>query len=667
MKTWWLLLLLLIFITPPFAAGAQTKRALIFAIGNYPEDSGWPAISSLRDDSIVVKALRDQQFSDIKVVQDGGATIAGIKNSLNELISRAEPGDVVVVHFSSHGEQVEDLDGNKPDGLEESIASYEAKQPPYGTEPTQEEILKLRKGYFLENTFGTYVDKLREKLGKNGDVVVFLDLCYAGTGTRGTAKVRGGKAPLVSRGFYSRKHTATGSNKQVIPLTDQSNMAPYVVIGAARANEPDNETFDDTRHGIGPLSYAISKVFAGLGPEMTYRALFARIQSVMNAKLPGQHPVLSGNGQDRKLFGGNFIAQKPYIVINTINGNEATLSGGEFVGLAEGARIAVYPAGTNNPAETKPLATGTVTKATLYDATAHLDADPGLKQAALGWVFVTQQVFKTGVLNVDIADNISGLAARGQAASGFSLAEVARIQKAIRSLPGVKLSARPDLNIARGKGTVVDSLIVSSTGVTFDTIANASKDTARLKSKIKAYIRYCFLRDLNVSDHEADLEVKLLPVVNGSPDTSYIERNDTSFNAGDKMVIWVNNKSAKNLYVNILDMQPDGTINAILPNNSERIFADDLLVPAGSSFTFKNYTITLAPPYGKEIFKVFASPDRIDLESIANSNGAGRRGNLKPFEALLQQSFSSRSAMDQTIGTADGSSYNLYFDIRPKP
>jgi len=644
----------------------QTKRALIFAIGNYPEDSGWQEIASIRDDSLVKRALRDQKFSDIRTVQDKEATISGIKKSLNDLISRSNPGDIVVIHFSSHGEQVEDLTGNKPDGLEESIVSFDARQPPYGTEPTKEELLKLREGYFLDNAFGTYVDKLRIKLGKNGDVVVFLDLCYAGTGTRGTAKVRGGRPPLVSRGFYSRRHQITAANKAVLQLTDEHNMASYIVIGASRPNESDNETFDDAQRSIGPLSYAVSKVFARLDSGMTYRSLFARIQSVMNDKLPQQHPVLSGNGQDRKLFGGRFITQKPYLLIDSVAGRQVLVKGGRFAGLDAGAKIAIYPAGTNNTRDARLLATGTVTQAGLYQAMINLDSDPGLKQAALGWVFITQQVFKMPPVNVGIENNTIQPASRGKVTSLFSPNEIFRIQKALKSLPDIKFSVNPDIIVSRGKGSTVDSLIVSSSGLTFDTIKNASKDTAALKSKIRSYVQYCFLKNLNVYDPEADLEVKLLPVRNGKPDTTYRNLTDSSFNVGDKFMIWVNNKSRQSLYINILDMQPNGVINAILPNNSQRIFADDLLIPAGASFLFKNYVIALSPPCGKEIFKVFASADKIDLEDIANTRGEGKRGNLSPFEALVKKSYDLRSGQGQNMSNANGSSYNLYFDIKPE-
>ena len=132
-------------------------------------------------------------------------------------------------------------------------------------------------------------------------------------------------------------------------------------------------------------------------------------------------------------------------------------------------------------------------------------------------------------------------------------------------------------------------------------------------------------------------------------------------------MIWVNNKSRRNLFVNILDMQPNGIINPILPNSSQRIFADDLMVPSGSSYLFKNYVITMAPPYGREIFKVFASADKIDLEDIALSHGAGKRGNLSPFESLLQKSFSLRSEAPQNLSNDNGTSYNIYFDITPRP
>jgi hypothetical protein len=645
-------------------AFGQTKRALIFAIGKYPDDSGWTEISSSRDDSLIKRALAEQKFSDIRNISDKEATIAGIKKALDELISRSQPGDIVVIHISSHGERIEDLGGNKPDGLEESIVSYEGKLPAYGSEPTAEEVSKLKQGYFRDDEFGRYVDKLRVKLGPKGDVMVLLDLCYAGTGTRGTAKIRGGRPPLVSPGFSNKQHNLTPDNKQDFLLPEESAMASYVVIGAAGANEADNEMKDDNGQPVGPLSFAVSKVFAGLDAGMTYRSLFAKIKSVMNEKQPGQHPVLIGNGRDRTLFGGQFIAQKPYVSINHIEGKRMSLNAGKFAGIDSGAKVAVYPAGTINPLNGKRLATGTVISSGLYNAEVQLDNDPGIKKAALGWVFINSQVFKNSRVNISLTNNAAGLKHNKQQ-TAFSFSEAESIRAALRNIREVQLSNNPDINIARGIHSNVDSIIISSTGKLFDTLTNASKDTVALLTKIRAYVRYKFLKSINITNPDYDLVVKLLPVINGKPDTTFINKETPSFKAGDKLMIWVNNVSRKNLFINILDMQPDGVINPILPNRTQRIFADDLLVPSGSSYLFRNYVITIEPPYGNEIFKIFASTDKIDLEDIATSHGEARRGNLRPFEALVQRSFNLRGQPSQSVANSDGASYNLYFDIVP--
>ena len=56
-----------------FAAGK--KRALLIAIGDYPENGGWQKINSVNDLVVVKKALISQGFSE--------SDIAVIKNVLN--------------------------------------------------------------------------------------------------------------------------------------------------------------------------------------------------------------------------------------------------------------------------------------------------------------------------------------------------------------------------------------------------------------------------------------------------------------------------------------------------------------------------------------------------------------------------------------------------------
>src|SRR4051812_20325248 len=105
---------------------AVTKHALIFAIGNYPlKTNGWQPLSSLKDAEMLKKKLQDQHFEDIKIVQDGEATVQGIGNAFDQLINNVNAGDVVIVHFSCHGRQLATT-SNKVGGYDQCIVTYNA-------------------------------------------------------------------------------------------------------------------------------------------------------------------------------------------------------------------------------------------------------------------------------------------------------------------------------------------------------------------------------------------------------------------------------------------------------------------------------------------------------------------------------------------------------------
>jgi len=652
---------------------AQTKHALIFAIGDYPKASGWQKISSDNDTLLVEKALMAQKFQDIKVVHDKDATVNGISTALEALIAISNPGDVDVIHFSSHGEQIEDLKKHKADGLEECIVPYDAKLPDADKRPyTQEYIESLFPGYYREDMFGAYVDKLRAKLGRNGDLVVFLDLCHAGAGTRGSARIRGGHSALVTPSFTSKSNNetalATVFGNDADPKMNDPNLATYVVFGAARADELDCEMQDENGNGLGSLSYAISKVFLNLTKDtksdITYRSLFAQIQSILYENVPNQHPVLAGNGADRLLFGGKIITQKPYLEINKISDNNLTLRGGKIMGLDSGAKVSLYPSGTNDPKNAKPIDTGSVVRATLFTSEATFNKPVNLKNPVDGWVFVNSTVYDNFKLKIGIS---SSMTRRANSAPAFSEAEVRNIKHNLTTLPIVSFAGSPDIKIV--KGDHLDSIIIAHTGVLFDTIKSAGRDTAGLKRKIARYIQYTYLENIKLKDTDAMVDIKLIPVGNGAVVSSKNRSADQSytFKNGDKFRLLITNNGKQDVYVNILDLQPDGVINPLLPNQAKRITPEELLFPAGTSKLF-NSVITISPPYGKETFKIFVSTDLINMEDIATTRGVSSRGgNLKILEKLVQKSYDrplQRGAgVELDNNDANGSTFNLYFDI----
>src|SRR4051794_4995928 len=101
---------LFVMLVPFLPVLAQLRHALIIAVGNYPAAGGWPVLASNRDLTYIKAALTRQQFKeeDILTVVDQQATSEGIASAFTRLIDKVSEGDVVVIHVSSHGEQVED-------------------------------------------------------------------------------------------------------------------------------------------------------------------------------------------------------------------------------------------------------------------------------------------------------------------------------------------------------------------------------------------------------------------------------------------------------------------------------------------------------------------------------------------------------------------------------
>ncbi len=554
MKLKFLLSNLLLLLTIGIAQ-AQKKHALVFAIGDYPESGGWSKISSAQDVGYIKNTLTKQGFAanDIKVVVDSAATKEGIKAAFETLIGSVGKNDVVVIHISSHGEQVADNNGDEADGYDETIVSYNATLA-MGADKTavargtlsKAEYEKLQANYFRDDEFGAYIQRLRAALGNQGDIVVFMDNCHSGTGTRGTGKTRGGKPALDYKGYDYTLKKETGDEvfrESTASRGNEADLATYVVISAALASELNFETTGDDNVGMGSLTYAI-----------TYRTLFANIQAIMNEKVPGQHPVLEGNGLDRKLFGGAFVDQKPFVTVEKINNPlEISVKAGSFSGLGVGAKVNVYPAGTIDPSKAVALAKGVVVKATNYKATIKLDKITKATQPSQLYVFIAEPLFDTKPIVV-------GFSPKSRGNMAYTPAQTALITAALKKLPLVSLVGEPELLII--KGPERDTISVASNGYRFTDLANAT-DTVELKSAINRYAQYKLLQSLVFRDSTIMAQVKLIPVVDGKPDETALKAkfDDRTYDFvdGDKVMLWIKNTGKKAVYVNILDLQPNGT------------------------------------------------------------------------------------------------------------
>lgn len=646
---------------------AQTKHALLIGIGDYDTKvTSWNKLNSIRDVELVKKTLERQKFEagNITTLTDKQATKEGIVTAMKGLMNKVKANgkDVVYIHVSSHGAQIEDDNGDETDGLDEAIVSINARWT-----DNPEEFKKVQGDYLRDDEFGNLIELLRAKLGSEGDVVVVMDLCHSGTATRGEPVARGNKSPLISQNFKQQNLTRQGEVKEfkengLASRGATSSLATYVVFSAARAEEAAYETINDEGQKMGALSYAFCKSMETLKDSMSYRSLFARVESIMDMKSNIQHPVLEGTGIDRGFLGGQFISQKAFVEVESIDEENkiVKIKAGLFNGLDEGAGVSFYPSGTPDAAKAKILAKGKVVKASQYSAEVEVDAIKNVTAKDV-WGFVTEPVFKVK----PIVLHIRGTNTVNKLNPSFSAQERKTITDRLKPFKQALVGEEKVAELILIKGTAFDSLVVANTGFLYGTTQKKS-----LEEHLKTYSKYKYLKELEVKDPSINVEVKLGKFKNGQVEflPASIVHKGYEYEVGDVMIVAVKNKGNADIYINILDFQPDGIVNPIFPNKgiARPIQASELKVAAGQEFVFKDYKITIAPPLGSEVLKVFISDTEIDMEGVAREFKS--RSFMTAIEGLVSDvpEMLSRGGDVLNLKEAKGAVFNIPFLIKTK-
>ena len=271
------------------ATHAQTKSALLIGIGNYPQESGWCTIHGDNDIPIVVEMLEQNGFGtdDIQIMKNEKATKQAIMQALDGLIQKANEGDVVYIHFSGHGQQITDLDGDEPDHYDEAWIPYDAFQK-YNSNGY------VGQNHIIDDELFDILTTLRAKVGGNGKIVVVSDACHSGSGSRGDEDVD------VVRGVQDKFELPPTRN---VNVTKRESTA-WLFVSACKAYQNNFEHRDAQGNYHGMLSYLLWENRASIS-EATWQEVMATIDNRMLylAKYPQQSQREgSPNSNDDKLF-----------------------------------------------------------------------------------------------------------------------------------------------------------------------------------------------------------------------------------------------------------------------------------------------------------------------------------------------------------------------------
>lgn len=195
----------------------------------------------------------------MKALTNERATYQGILNALNSFISASKKGDVIYLHFSCHGQPVEDgLNGmakEEKDGWDEALVPIDAGKT-YNVNGYKGEK------HITDDELNIYISKLRKKIGSAGMVYVAMDACHIGESSRvGLETVRGTNEALTSR--PNCKYNPPKSNIKHYSIEKGKDMSPALFIEACQSHERNTEICINSKE-YGALSYNIYHALKGL-------------------------------------------------------------------------------------------------------------------------------------------------------------------------------------------------------------------------------------------------------------------------------------------------------------------------------------------------------------------------------------------------------------------
>lgn len=213
------------------------RRALLIGINQYRSETV-PALRGCVNDVLLLRHILESRygFDRITTLLDAEATRDKILSALQRIVAETEPDDFLFVHFSGHGSQQADLNGDEEDGLDETLVAHDSRSA---------EVPDI-----VDDEIDVILASLR-----TSNAVISFDACHSGTGTRAMTELR-------SRDIDPdpRSHLYESISNKLVASRSSRNTR-YLAISSALAREKALDgPVDGVPHGL--FTRALTKVLA---------------------------------------------------------------------------------------------------------------------------------------------------------------------------------------------------------------------------------------------------------------------------------------------------------------------------------------------------------------------------------------------------------------------
>lgn len=245
MRIFYTLISLLLLVFAPMITQAQTKRALVIGIGKQ-KDPEWDKINGDNDVPYVKALLENAGYERIKTLVNEKATKRSIVLEFKRLARSCEPGDIVYIHFSGHGQPVLDMDNDENDMYDECWIPYDAYLEPCPDDYGEKHL--------IDDEIYVYLTNIHRKVGDKGKILVVVDACHSGGSTRDEA----GSSGEIARG--TSKQFKLQSNSKTYRRFDREENLPWMTLSACKSGE---KNFEMRFPAVGKLTYALFRIIGG--------------------------------------------------------------------------------------------------------------------------------------------------------------------------------------------------------------------------------------------------------------------------------------------------------------------------------------------------------------------------------------------------------------------
>jgi hypothetical protein len=602
---------------------AQKKHALVVAVGDYPTASNgaeiWKDLSSKNDLDLLQDFLKEQKFDDVSTLVDAQATSKGLVQAFEELLKRIQVGDVVYFHFSGHGQQVADfpkaktpkvplLDKDEDDGCDEALVMYNAPKEYVDGYQFEE--------HFVDDQLNYFCQLIRKKLGPKGQLVITLDSCHSGTGTRGDEDVvvRGTSYVCAPRDYdpsSSGEDDGRGFDADFQFNTDKG-LAKLTAFFGCKAEQTNREIYDYTKKlGYGSLTYYFIQSVNELKGNASYMNLFSKINEAIVIQFDNaQHPQIEGDDLNCLVFNGNLIQQDLFYTLNSVSLNTVVLDAGTLQGLALGDSIAIMTNTATSIKDGKILYVGVIDEISPLTSTVQMTkAFTGRENDVVkyrAFVKYTAPESATVFVKLDIKNK--------------------KVKKTLMDV----LSKEKTI-VIKDKGydylvcdTLTTSLIITVRGDKHlplrsmkpkQMVTSSSYDSLVLLIKQAQRIDYFRLLEIEGGDVDFTYEIITGKYVKDKfvPDSMRLTTG-YSFFLKESFRLKIKNTGSEDFYLNIIDIDPENSVGLV--NAKEK----NVFIRAGEQKTF--ILKVEQPPFGLDQIKILATRTPIELGALQKLGGS---------------------------------------------